>query len=114
MLQPFFHFNTQTLGIRFLLEAHDKVVGIANQSRLTVAALKIFPGKPEVEGVVKIDVGEQRAGSTGNNRAKSRVKWGLRIDRGCLRPGFHGRPDTYVSLFLDVEVVFSTYKERKQ
>jgi hypothetical protein len=51
---------------------------------------------------------------TTNNIAKTHVKWGLRIDRACLRQGFQARSDNAVSVFLSVEHAFSTYKERKQ
>jgi len=69
---------------------------------------------PMIERIMQKQVHQQRTNYATNNIAKSHVKWGLRIDRRCLRPGFHGHPDTYVSLFLDIDVGFSSYKERKQ
>jgi hypothetical protein len=45
---------------------------------------------------------QQGLNYAGNNVANSRVKWGLRIARACLRAGGAGRAQTSIALVVDV------------
>ena len=51
---------------------------------------------------VQIDISYQGTDNSYSNRANSRIKWGLRIARGCLAPGFVGYLDVEITLVIDV------------
>jgi hypothetical protein len=59
-------------------------------------------GDPSVEGIVQEQIGQQRAHYTPNNVANIRLKWGLRVARGCLAPGFAGTVDVGITLVIEI------------
>nr|WP_263645075.1 MULTISPECIES: hypothetical protein [Marinobacter] len=63
---------------------------------------KVPTPDPSIEGVMQKGIGQNRADNSNNNRANSRVQWGLRIARGCLAPGFAGCPAVEITLVIDV------------
>ena len=113
-VEPFgqdFHYPA---GVFFVLATDNEVVGKPHDEAVSFHPRLDFLYKPAIQYFVEVDIRQHGTGYATNNIAKSHVKWGLRIDRACLRPGFDGHPDTHVNLFLSVDVVVSTYKERKQ
>jgi len=60
---------------------------------------------PAVEPLVhpvQVEVGQQRTDNATNKVANQRVRWGLRVARACLAPGFTGRVDAGITLVIDI------------
>src|SRR3546814_10750705 len=57
---------------------------------------------PQIQHVVKIDIRQQWRYSAGNNRANSRINWGLRIARESFAPRYAGCPDVEIVLVTSV------------
>ena len=57
-------------------------------------------------GVFKFGAGAEARAGRGidpvNNVANSRLKWGLRLARACLAPGFAGDVGVTITLVIDV------------
>jgi hypothetical protein len=45
---------------------------------------------------------------TPNNVANIRLKWGLRVARGCLAPGFAGTVDVGITLVIEIATAMET------
>ena len=58
--QPFAHLVEEALGVALVLEADNKVVGIAHDDHITRGSTPSPACGPEVERVVQVDVGKQR------------------------------------------------------
>jgi hypothetical protein len=69
--------------------------------------------QPDIDHMMRIDIGENRAIYAGNNIAKSHVNWGIRIRRECLSGYFRESPEAHVSLFLDMNPVPSQRRKPK-
>ncbi|SBW84757.1 hypothetical protein PVE_R2G0732 [Pseudomonas veronii 1YdBTEX2] len=83
-------------------ETHHAVIRISyNDHIATGVALTPLPC-PQIQHVVKIDIRQQRRYYAHNNRANSRVGWGLRIARESLAPRFAGCPDVEIVLVIEV------------
>ena len=60
LLQPLAHCVPEGAGVTLMLKAHDKVVGISHYDRVARGLAPSPPFGPKIEGVVRIDVGEER------------------------------------------------------
>ena len=60
LLQPLAHRVEEATGVGLVLEADDDVVGIAHDDHVARGLAPSPALGPEVEGVVQVDVGQQR------------------------------------------------------
>lgn len=67
---------------------------------------------PDIERVVQKEICQHWTDSSTNNRANLSVRWGLRIGRECLSPGFAG--PLMVELSLVIEGFTSIDRESQQ
>src|SRR5690349_20859829 len=58
--QPLAHLIPKALGVALVLEADDEVIGVAHDNHVAGGRVLSPARDPEVEGVVQVDVGEQR------------------------------------------------------
>ena len=50
----------KSLSVRLVLKTDNKVIGITNEAGITAATPSVDPFKPEIKGIVQIDVRQQR------------------------------------------------------
>src|SRR6478736_7006921 len=60
LLQPLAHYIPEAPGVSLVLKPNDDVVGIAHNDHVTRGLAPSPAFGPEVEGVMQVDVGEQR------------------------------------------------------
>ena len=60
LLQPLAQSRQETHGVALVLKAGDDIVGVAHDHDVARGLAPSPPLGPQVEGVVQVDVGEQR------------------------------------------------------
>ena len=60
LLHPLAHYFPEAPGVSLVLKPNDDVVGIAHNDHVTRGLAPSPAFGPEVEGVMQVDVGEQR------------------------------------------------------
>jgi hypothetical protein len=88
--------------VLFPLEDQGRIIGEAHHEGAPAQARLDGVLEPTVQDFVQVEIRQQRANYAGNNIAKSRLKWGLRIARARLRGGGAGRAQASIALVVDV------------
>ena len=60
LFHPLSQIDEKALGVSLVLEASDKVVGIAHKDDIAVSMMLTPFVRPQIEEVVQVDVREQR------------------------------------------------------
>jgi hypothetical protein len=71
--EPFAQLREEPLGLDSMLEPNNKVIGKTYHDDITACLLLSPSLDPQVEHIVQVDIGQQRADSAPNNVAKNRV-----------------------------------------
>jgi hypothetical protein len=88
------HLAQRGLSFGFVSAEDDEVIGVTHDAVSPLA-------HPAVESM-QVEVGQEGADNATNKVANQRVRWGLRVARACLAPGFTGRVDAGITLVIDI------------